>query len=133
MIPFMQSEDSIVKLFMDDSVRLIITSRLLNGSEEEFLKSKLVNPRTTKIAYDALALVINKDNPLKLIRYNTVRDIFTVSISNWNQVDPSVKYGNIRVVFDNRGSSNVRLITRKFGLNSLPDFVFAAGSHDISD
>jgi len=51
------SEDSVLSLFMDDSIRLMITSRPMTENEVAYLRSNLIVVRTTKIAYDALALV----------------------------------------------------------------------------
>jgi phosphate transport system substrate-binding protein len=125
--PIYSSEDSILKLFLDDSVRLIITSRKLTDNEVGYLKGKTIIPRTTKIASDALAFIINKSNPDSLIRYNTLRDIFMGNTSKWKQVDPKSKLDDIKVVFDNPGSNNVKTIINKFGIKgSLPKYCTAA-------
>ena len=52
-----------LRLFLADSVRLMITSRKLTQNEEAYLKEKLIIPRTTQIAWDALAFIVNKSNP----------------------------------------------------------------------
>ena len=74
--PINASEDSILKLFLADSVRLMITSRKLTANEEAYLKDKLIIPRTTQIAWDAVAFVVNKSNPDTKIRYNTTEGYF---------------------------------------------------------
>jgi phosphate transport system substrate-binding protein len=127
--PFSASEDSVLKLFLADSVRLMITSRKLNANEEAFLKDKLVIPRTTQIAWDGLAFLVNRKNPDSLIRYNTLKDIFSSKVSTWKAINPASKLGGIRVVFDNQGSGNVRYIMKKFALSTLPDYCFAANSN----
>lgn len=114
--PLYLSEDSILTLFLRDSVRVIMTSRMLTDNEVAYLKSLKFFPRTTKIAYDALAFIVNKSNTDSLIRYNTIKDIFTGKTTNWKQINPKSKLNNIKVVFDNPGSSNVRTITNKFGI-----------------
>jgi phosphate transport system substrate-binding protein len=128
--PIYASEDSILQLFMNDSVRVIFTSRKLTENEEAFLKSKSYVPRTTKIAYDALAFVVNKSNTDSLIRYNTIKDIFTGKTSSWNEINPKSNLGNIKIVFDNLGSSNVRYIMNKFGITgSLPGYCYTASKN----
>lgn len=122
------SEDSILKLFLADSVRLMITSRKLTSNEEAYLKEKLIIPRTTPIAWDAIAFVVNKSNTDTKIRYNTLNDIFTGTVTSWKQVNPKSQKGNIQVVFDNQGSSNVRSLMSRFKINTLPDYCFSAGS-----
>jgi len=124
--PVYLPEDSILKLFLDDSVRIIITSRKLTGNEEAFLKSKLIVPRTTKVAYDALAFIVNQSNPNPLLRYNTLKDILTGKTSKWNQINPMSKLKDIKVIFDNPGSNNVRTIMNKFGMTGpLPKYCFS--------
>lgn len=125
--PIYLSGDSIMKLFMDDSVHVIISSTQLTENQLEYLKGKASFPRTTKIAYDALAFVINKSNPDSLIRYNTIKDIFTGKTSNWKQINPKSKLSDIKVVFDNAGSSNVRTIMDKFEMKgALPSYCLSA-------
>lgn len=119
--------DSVMKLFMDDSVHVIISSTKLTENQLAYLKGKASFPRTTKIAYDALAFVINKSNPDSLIRYNTIRDIFTGKTSKWKQINAKSKLKDIKVVFDNAGSSNVRTIMDKFEMKgALPPYCLSA-------
>jgi phosphate transport system substrate-binding protein len=127
--PISASEDSVLKLFMADSVRLMITSRKLTSNEEAYLKENLIIPRTTHIAWDAIAFVINKSNQDQKIRYNTIHSIFTGDVNNWKQINSASKLGPIQVVFDNQGSSNIRFIMNKFGLKTLPANCFAANSN----
>ena len=125
--PVYLSGDSILKLFLDDSVRVIITSSKLTDNEVAYLRGKSIIPRTTKIAYDALAFIVNKSNADSLIRYNTLKDIFTGKTSKWEQINPQSKLNDIKVVFDNAGSNNVKTIMNKFGITgSLPNYCFSA-------
>ncbi len=125
--PIYLSGDSIMKLFMDDSVHVIISSTQLTENQLEYLKGKASFPRTTKIAYDALAFVVNKSNPDSLIRYNTIKDIFTGKTSNWKQINPNSQLNDIKVVFDNAGSSNVSTIMNKFEIKgALPSNCLSA-------
>jgi len=122
--------DSILKLFLDDSVRVIITSSKLTENELAYLRGKSIIARTTKIAYDALAFIINKSNSEQLIRYNTLKDIFTGKTTKWEQINPQSQLGDIKIVFDNPGSNNVKSIMNKFGLTgSLPSYCFSANKN----
>lgn len=124
--PIYASEDSILKLFMKDSVRLMITSRKLTDNEIAYLHEQLIYPVTTKIANDALAFIINRSNPDSLIRYNTIKDIFIGKASKWKQINPKSKLTDIKVVFDNPGSNNVQLIMKKFDISgSLPKYCYS--------
>jgi phosphate transport system substrate-binding protein len=123
------SEDSILKLFLADSVRLMITSRKLTANEEAFLKDQNIIPRTEQIAWDAVAFVVNRSNPDSKIRYNTIKDIFEGKVSNWKQINPKSKLGKMQVVFDNQGSSNIRYFMKKFAINELPAICYSANSN----
>lgn len=128
--PLYLSGDSILKLFLEDSVRVIITSTKLTDNQVAYLRGKAIIPRTTKIAYDALAFIVNKSNPDSLIRYNTLRDIFTGKSSKWKQINPKSKLGDIKIVFDNPGSNNVKAIMDKFAIkSSLPSYCLAANKN----
>ena len=127
--PVYSSGDSILKLFLDDSVRVIITSSKLNDNEVAYLRGKSIIARTTKIAYDALAFIVNKSNTDQLIRYNTLKDIFTGKTTKWEQINPQSKLNDIKIVFDNPGSNNVKTIMNKFGIGSLPGNCFSASKN----
>jgi len=128
--PIFASEDSILDLFMKDSVQVIFSSRKLTENEEAYLKSKSYVPRTTKIAYDAIAFIVNKSNNDSLIRYNTIKDIFMGKTTKWKEINPNSKLKDIKVVFDNPGSSNVRSIMKKFEITgSLPSYCYSASKN----
>ena len=125
--PVYLPEDSILKLFLDDSVKVILTSRKLTDNEIAYLKGKSFIPKTTLIAYDALAFIVNKTNPDVKIRYNTLKDIFSGKTTQWKQINPQSKLSDIKVVFDNPGSNNVKTIMNKFTLTgSLPGYCYSA-------
>ena len=129
--PIYKPELDILDAYMKDSIRLMVTSRKLTKDEEQYLSSKQVVPRTTKIAYDALAFIINKDRVDTLIKYPIIKDIFTGTVNNWKQVDPKSVPGDIQVVFDNQKSGNVRYFLDKFKLpNQLPKNCLAADNNN---
>ncbi len=129
--PLFLPEDSVLQLYLKDSIRMMITSRKLNKNEEAYLESKQIVPRTTVFAYDAIAFIVNRSNKDTLLRYNSVRDIFLGKISKWNQVNKKSKLDDISIVFDNARSANVRYIIEKFNLKSgLPKNCFSAVTND---
>jgi len=127
--PISGSEDSVLKLFLADSVRLMITSRKLTENEEAYLMEGHIIPRTTQIAWDAVAFIVNKSNPDSLIRFNILQDILKGNVSGWKQVNAKSKLGDIEVVFDNQGSGNIRYIMKKFGITSLPEYCYSSSSN----
>jgi len=129
--PIYKPELVILDNFLKDSVRLMVTSRLLTKDEEEYLKSKHFVARTTKIAYDALVFIVNKNRVDTLIKYPIIKDIFSGKVNNWKQINPKVTSSEIKVIFDNQKSGNVRYFMEKFKLtNQLPKNCLAVDSNN---
>jgi phosphate transport system substrate-binding protein len=106
--PVYLPEKKIFENLIADSVRLVITSRKLTSQEEAFFNAKKVYPRQTKIAIDALALLVNPRNKDSIFSVGNIKDILTGKIQQWSQLNPASKLGKIVVVFDNPNSSTVR-------------------------
>jgi phosphate transport system substrate-binding protein len=66
-VPKYTSEVEAINLLMKDSVRLAITTRPLSSKEENYFKAKKFEPKSYKLASDAIALIVNKSNPDTLI------------------------------------------------------------------
>jgi phosphate transport system substrate-binding protein len=112
--PEYKPEFDVVNDFMNDSVKVMVTSRKLSDSQIQYLRDTLVIARTVTFAYDALALITNKENLDTLINYNTIRDIFTGKIKKWKEINPKSKLDNINVIFDNNKSGNIRYFRELF-------------------
>ena len=57
-----------------------MSSRELKSEEESQVKSNV-------IAYDGIAIITNKNNPIKNITLDQIKGIYTGQITNWNQID----------------------------------------------
>ncbi len=129
--PQYKPELDVLTDFINDSIRVMITSRCLTKQEDEYLKSKQIYPVTTKVAYDGLAFIVNNKNKDSIIRYNTIKNIFLGKIKSWEQVNPSNNAGKMKVVFDNNKSANVRFIREKYGIkDSFPKNCYAVNNND---
>lgn len=121
----------VINDFLNDSVRTIVTTIKLTQEDEDYLRSQQLVARTTKIAYDALALIINKNNPDSLLLSTDVKNIITGSTSDWNQISPKNKSGNIKVIFDNVNSGNIIYFQEKYKMDSiLPKNFLAAETNE---
>lgn len=128
--PMYKPEFDVLADFMNDSVKVMVTSRKLSDSQIQYLRDTLVIARTTTFAYDALALITNKKNQDTLLRYNTVRDIFTGKTSEWKDVNPKSKLGKIQVIFDNNKSGSIRYFKELFEIpGSLGENFFAVNNN----
>ncbi len=116
--------DSLMSL----NTRTVVIARDLTKQERDFLKSKRRNVKTAKIAIDAVALIVNKDNPCSMLTTKEVGDILSGSSNQWNDLEPS-DLGKIAVIFDDKSSSLVQFM-RDSLLNGaeLGDNVYAQGS-----
>ena len=128
--PQYKPEYDVIEDFMNDSVKVIVTSRKLTDYQTQYLREMQIIARTLTFAYDALALVTGKENRDTLITYNNVRDIFHGKITNWKQINPRSNLGDIRMVFDNNGSGNVRYFRERFEITgSLPSNFYALNTN----
>lgn len=128
--PVYKAEKELISDFLNDSVDVIVTS----WAPAEELKKTLLNTqvvtRTIVVAYDALALILNRSNIDTLLTYDNVKDIFTGKITNWKQINPKSKLGNINIIFDNDKSGNIRYFREKFSLPvQLPSNFFAVNNN----
>ncbi len=124
-------ENDLFDLFFKDSVRAIVTTRKLTKSEENGLMGSNIVPKTTVIAYDALAFIINPNNPDTTILYSSIKKIFTGEYKTWKDINPKSKLDKLSMVFDNDKSANVRYINEKFELNQgFPSTCFSVKSNE---
>jgi phosphate transport system substrate-binding protein len=128
--PQFKPEYDVVNDFMNDSVKVIVTSKKLSDYQIQYLRDTQIIARTTTFAYDALAIVTNKENKDTLLKYSTIRDIFLGKIKTWKEVNPKSKLGDIRVIFDNNRSGNIRFFKELFEIkDSLPKNFFAVNDN----
>lgn len=127
------SEDSAMRLLALDSVQLVVASRKLNDRELEVLQKQQVKPIYTKIAVDAVTLIVNKQNPDSNFLDTEVKAILSGKLKNWSDLRKGSKTGQITCVFDNDNSSNLTFLTQYLGLKrqDLQNAkIFAAGNSD---
>lgn len=128
--PQYKPEFDVITDFMNDSVKVIVTSKKLTDDQIQYLRDTLVVARTTTFAWDALALVTNKENYDTLLNYSQVRDIFLGNSVKWKDLDPKSKRGNISVIFDNTKSGNIRYFRELFTIkDKLADNFYAVKSN----
>jgi phosphate transport system substrate-binding protein len=133
--PVFKPEIDVVNDFMNDSAQLMITSWKLTEDQVKFLRDTLIVARTATFAWDALALVINRENPDSLIKFDQIRDIFTEKVTEWKEINKKSHLGKIRMIFDNSRSGNIRYFKERFDVKGqLPSNFFAKNSNrDVID
>ncbi len=129
--PDLKYEPDVINDLLRDSVKVIVTSKKLTEDQTQFLRDSLIFAETTPYAIDAIAFIVNKNNPDTLLRYEELYGIFMGSFSRWSDVGQATGNGNIRVIFDNPRSGNIRYLKEQFNLTgNLPDYFFALNSYD---
>ncbi|MES1225056.1 MAG: substrate-binding domain-containing protein, partial [Bacteroidota bacterium] len=104
-VKYLPEADAFRQLTDNDSVRLIVSARELNENEKDYFKGRKLIPRVTKIAIDAVALLMNNENPDTLLKYSQVEHVLAGNIGHWKDLNKSSKLDSIRIVFDNSSSA----------------------------
>jgi phosphate transport system substrate-binding protein len=125
-----KSEYDVINDFMKDSVRTIVTAKKLTQNQTDYLLSLKIVPKTSTIAIDAVAFIINIHNPDSLIQINKIKQVFGGTISNWKEMDTKNNSGKIEIVFDNNKSANARYFLEKLNLKEFPKNCYSANTND---
>lgn len=124
-------EVDVINDFMNDSVKVIVSSKKLTEDQIRYLRDTLVVARTVTFAYDALAVIINKANNDTLLKFEDIKDIFLGKKLTWRELDPESRLGDIRVIFDNTKSGNIRYFKELFDIEgNLPGNFFALNTNE---
>lgn len=123
--PVYCSETEAVRALFNDSTKTICLSRDLSDHEKALLKKTLVQVRSTKIAEDAVALIVNPQNPDTSLTLQRLRDILTGRETTWRSLKTPVN-----VVFDNKFSGNFRYLRQFCGDAPLSKNVFAVNTNE---
>jgi len=105
-IPHYVSEKKAFELLLADSVRMVITSRHFNGEEKEYFKNRKVTPHSTKIATDALGVVLNLTNPDSSLTKDQLISILTKKDFVWKDLSKKGLNARPELVLDKEGTSN---------------------------
>ncbi len=104
------NEQRILPAFLNDSIRVIITSRMLTDAEDKVYRNRSIVPKTSRFAIDGIALITNKENPDSNITVKEVVDILK-----------GVSTSGKQLVFDNAYSSTLRYFKDLAGVKVLPE------------
>jgi len=78
-----------ISSLLDGTTDIAMASRSIKFSEKMALKKNSKDLREAVVAYDALAVVVNPNNPISNLTREQIEKIFRGKITNWNQVvDP---------------------------------------------
>jgi len=107
-LPEYTNEKEAVEKLVNRETWLAFTSRRLTANEQQVLESHSFRPQCIPIAYDGLAIIVNNANKDTCITVKDFARILKGEVSQWSEVYPQSRLGEIDVVFDNPHSSTVR-------------------------
>lgn len=110
LIPHYTNESDGINQLLKGKCWLVFTTRDLKKNELESLKAQNYLPQSIKIGYDALALIVNKQNSDTLISVEDFKKILNGQVTKWGDLYKGSKRGLITVVFDNPKSSSVHFV-----------------------
>ncbi len=102
-----KSENDVLRLFLNDSIRVAIMSRELKPNEWQILKNRNLEPQVNRFAIDAVVLIVNQQSADTLITVNQIKQMLNGKIKT-----------DRNIVFDNPNSSLVRYL-KDFSGNEL--------------
>jgi phosphate transport system substrate-binding protein len=105
-----RSETDIVNALLHDSASVAVLTRQLTTGEEAHFAKAGIKARTTPFATDAIALVCNKNATDTIVN---IEDIYHIMRGDATTAGK-------QLVFDNPGSSTLRYIMSKSGVDKIP-------------
>lgn len=86
--PIYTNEYDEVDMLMRGKIFLAITSRDFTPKQLKYLQDNNFQPTAIKLAYDALALIVNKNNNDTCISVKDVKRILSGEVTDWSQIYP---------------------------------------------
>lgn len=101
-------ENEALQRLINDSCKVVVMCRDLTKEERKKFEASNLFPISTKIAEDAIVLLVNPENTDTTLTVEKLKSILLGNDSLWNQLNDKSMLGKINVVFDNSGSANAR-------------------------
>lgn len=96
-----EAVDSLLTL----NTKTIIIPRELTKDEINRIKKQNRTPRWSKIAVDAVALIVNEENALNALSMKEISEILSGDTKSWLDLGPHYPDKPIAIIFDDRNSS----------------------------
>lgn len=103
------NENKIMPAFLNDSVRVVVLSRMLKPEEDKIYRSRNIVPRTSRFAIDGISLLTQNNDPDSNITVDEVVKILKGTSTSGKQL-----------VFDNAYSSTLRYFKELAQITELP-------------
>lgn len=114
-IPTYTSEQKAINDLFKDSVTIAVTTRAFNENEMKVLKSREIRYIETRMAIDAVVLIVNKNSSDSTLTLEQIKTYLTD------------KNSKKKLVFDRANSSNLSILMEKLNIKEInTDNIFSA-------
>lgn len=107
------TRDAIVQ-FLNDSVRFICVDRPMNAEERAVAQKSGKEFLELPVAEDALAFIVQADNPMTRITQDAIKGIVSGTMKEWKNVPLSNGAGPVELALPGRNSGTYELLVRHF-------------------
>jgi len=125
------SETFAVNKVLYDTCRLAIVGRKFTEEELQILKQKNKLPgKSIRVGIDAIALIVNKNNPDSTFTFEQLQSIFRGEIKKWKQINPESALNDIKIIFDDDSAASVTYMRDSVAKSKeLPNNCYALNSN----
>jgi phosphate transport system substrate-binding protein len=106
-VDYLPENEALLQI-INDSCKVVVMCRDITAQERKSFEAKNLFPISTKVAEDAIVLLINPENTDTTLTVAQVKSILLGNDSTWSQISKNTPKEKINVVFDNAGSANAR-------------------------
>lgn len=71
---------------INKTTEIATASREMKAKEIEMAEKRGVHPKEIVVAYDGVAVIVNRNNPIDRLSIQDLHDIFTGKVTNWSQL-----------------------------------------------
>ena len=104
---------------LNDSVKLIVCAREFNEEERRVIDQHKIEIDSIKIAYDGVAVVVNKKNSLSKLDIDGLKKILSGKIQRWTEVQGSSLSSAVIVAMGDPNSGVHEFVKRRILGNEL--------------
>jgi phosphate transport system substrate-binding protein len=109
----MPSREALVKFFNEETTKVVVVSRSLNDEERMIAKRDKLVFQEHKIAVDAVAIIVNTENPVTKLRTTELDSILRGFITTWKPFGWRKSNAAIEICLPNQNSSTFEVVQTK--------------------
>jgi phosphate transport system substrate-binding protein len=102
------NEYDAMRLLIQDSARIAITSRELLPEEKAVLDKAIITPRYTAFCNDAIAFIMHKSRKDTILTMAQIKALLDGSYTSWKNVNNANSPAPLQIVFDSPKSGAIR-------------------------